>query len=303
MRRDVDRARDPRIGWTDDRSRVPLPRPVGPPRLDGGPRRQQLRPRGHGDRDAGGHGRGRRPRRSTPASTSSTRPTSTEREYGLSETLLGESLRGRRDEVVIATKFGHASLPSPLPAWGARGSRRYIRLAVEGSLRRLQTDWIDLYQLHTPDPTTPIDETIAALDELVRAGQGALPRPLEPQRLADRGGGVRRARARARHGSSRRRTSTTCWRAASRPRSSRRSGTSDSVSCPFFPLHNGLLTGKFSRDEQPGRHAHHAAAPSPRRRRAVGRARSLPRLRRARAASRCSRPRSAGSSPSRRSRA
>ena len=77
------------------------------------------------------------------------------REYGLSEALLGEALRGRRDEVVIATKFGHASIPSPLPAWGARGSRRYIRLAVEGSLRRLQTDWIDLYQLHTPDPETP----------------------------------------------------------------------------------------------------------------------------------------------------
>ena len=57
------------------------------------------------------------------------------RESGLSETLLGGALRGRRDEVVIATKFGHASLPSPLPAWGARGSRRYIRLAVEGSLR------------------------------------------------------------------------------------------------------------------------------------------------------------------------
>src|SRR6195952_1706068 len=81
-------------------------------------------------------------------------------EYGASETLLGASLRGRRDDVVIATKFGHSEIPSPLPSWGAKGSRRYIRLAVEGSLRRLQTDWIDLYQLHTPDPPTPVEETI-----------------------------------------------------------------------------------------------------------------------------------------------
>src|SRR5215207_3977729 len=62
------------------------------------------------------------------------------REYGLSETLLGAALRGHRDGMVIATKFGHSGIPSPLPAWGAGGSRRYIRLAVEGSLRRLQTD-------------------------------------------------------------------------------------------------------------------------------------------------------------------
>ena len=57
------------------------------------------------------------------------------------------------------------------PDWGARGSRRYIRIAVEGSLRRLGTDWIDLYQLHAPDPHTPIEETLAALDELVQEGK------------------------------------------------------------------------------------------------------------------------------------
>lgn len=93
------------------------------------------------------------------------------REYGLSEALLGRALRGRRDAVVLATKFGHGGIRSALPSWGAGGSRRYIRLAVEGSLRRLQTDWIDLYQLHTPDPGTPIDETLAALDDLVREGK------------------------------------------------------------------------------------------------------------------------------------
>jgi aryl-alcohol dehydrogenase-like predicted oxidoreductase len=92
-------------------------------------------------------------------------------EYGASERLLGASLTGRRDQVVLATKFGHADMSSPIPAWGAKGSRRYVRLAVEGSLRRLQTDWIDLYQLHTPDPRTPIEETVDALDELVTEGK------------------------------------------------------------------------------------------------------------------------------------
>jgi aryl-alcohol dehydrogenase-like predicted oxidoreductase len=57
------------------------------------------------------------------------------------------------------------------PDWGVRGSRRYIRLAVENSLRRLGTDWIDLYQLHTPDPRTPVEETLAALTELVAEGK------------------------------------------------------------------------------------------------------------------------------------
>jgi aryl-alcohol dehydrogenase-like predicted oxidoreductase len=57
------------------------------------------------------------------------------------------------------------------PDWGARGSRRYIRIAVENSLRRLGTDWIDLYQLHEPDPNTPIEETLAALTEIVAEGK------------------------------------------------------------------------------------------------------------------------------------
>jgi 1-deoxyxylulose-5-phosphate synthase len=90
---------------------------------------------------------------------------------GLSETLMGNALRGRRDEIVLATKFGMDMDGLNGPDWGARGSRRYIRLAVESSLRRLQTDWIDLYQLHRPDPSTPIDETLAALDDLIREGK------------------------------------------------------------------------------------------------------------------------------------
>lgn len=94
--------------------------------------------------------------------------------YGDSEERLGELLQGRRDDVVIATKFGndvrHRGQDNGAD-WGARGSRRYIRRAVEGSLRRLRTDWIDLYQLHRPDPLTPIEETLSALDDLVHEGK------------------------------------------------------------------------------------------------------------------------------------
>ncbi|HEX5532970.1 MAG TPA: aldo/keto reductase [Actinomycetales bacterium] len=90
---------------------------------------------------------------------------------GRSEELLGRVLGTRRAEVVLATKFGSDLGGVNGPDWGARGSRRYIRTAVEASLRRLGTDWIDLYQLHWPDPVTPMDETLAALDEIVREGK------------------------------------------------------------------------------------------------------------------------------------
>jgi aryl-alcohol dehydrogenase-like predicted oxidoreductase len=94
--------------------------------------------------------------------------------YGLgrSEELLGEVLAGRRDRVVLATKFGERGADMGYgPAAGARGGRAYIRRAVEGSLRRLRTDYVDLYQLHTPDPRTPVAETLAALTELVAEGK------------------------------------------------------------------------------------------------------------------------------------
>ena len=86
---------------------------------------------------------------------------------GGSEELIGEALGSRRDQVVLATKFGMA-MPDAGPE--ARGSRRYVRKAVRDSLRRLRTDWIDLYQYHEPDGVTPVEETLAALDELVREG-------------------------------------------------------------------------------------------------------------------------------------
>jgi aryl-alcohol dehydrogenase-like predicted oxidoreductase len=90
---------------------------------------------------------------------------------GRSEEILGEVLAGRRDQVVLATKFGNQSTDMGYgPAAGAKGGRAYIRRAVQNSLRRLRTDYIDLYQIHNPDPVTPIDETLAALTELVQAG-------------------------------------------------------------------------------------------------------------------------------------
>ncbi|MFT4147763.1 MAG: aldo/keto reductase [Micrococcaceae bacterium] len=94
------------------------------------------------------------------------------KEPGLSETMLGKALGDRRQDVIVATKFG-------LPVQGAngetpdmpRGSAEYVRLSIEASLKRLNTDYIDLYQFHTPDPQTPIEETLGALAELVEEGK------------------------------------------------------------------------------------------------------------------------------------
>ncbi|HET6480945.1 MAG TPA: aldo/keto reductase [Actinoplanes sp.] len=88
--------------------------------------------------------------------------------YGDSEEVVGQALAGRRDEVVLATKFSRPAGPGPNQQ-GA--SRRWIATAVENSLRRLRTDHIDLYQLHLPDPHTDIEETLAALTDLIRAGK------------------------------------------------------------------------------------------------------------------------------------
>jgi aryl-alcohol dehydrogenase-like predicted oxidoreductase len=88
--------------------------------------------------------------------------------YGSSEEILGEVLGERRKKIVLATKFG-----SQLDPEGQKkgASRAYIFSAVESSLRRLRTDWIDLYQLHRPDPITPMEETLRALGDLVREGK------------------------------------------------------------------------------------------------------------------------------------
>jgi aryl-alcohol dehydrogenase-like predicted oxidoreductase len=86
---------------------------------------------------------------------------------GGSEAFLGEALAGRRADVVVATKFGGDMGDGT----EARGSREYIRKALEGSLQRLRTEYVDLYQYHTPDHVTPFEETFGALDELVREGK------------------------------------------------------------------------------------------------------------------------------------
>lgn len=172
------------------------------------------------------------------------------REPGLSETLLGQALRGRRDEVVLATKFGHASVDVGLPPTAAKGSRTYIRRAVEASLRRLETDWIDLYQLHTPDPETPIGETLDALTDLVREGKVryighsnlAGWQIADADHVARRDGFVPFVSAQNEY--------SLLVRAAEREvlPASRRFGLG---LLPFFPLYNGLLTGKFSREGGP----------------------------------------------------
>jgi aryl-alcohol dehydrogenase-like predicted oxidoreductase len=167
---------------------------------------------------------------------------------GASEEMLGLALGAERENVVVATKFGMDMQGANGPDWGVRGSRRYVRKAVEASLRRLGTDWIDLYQLHRPDPVTPIDETLAALDELVREGK------------------VRYL------GSS----NFTGWQVVDADWTARAAGTARFVSAqneysllerdaeeelvpacehvgvgllPFFPLASGLLTGKYRRGE------------------------------------------------------
>ncbi len=87
---------------------------------------------------------------------------------GRSEELLGKALGARRHEIVVATKFG---IPMGRGEYLRGASRRYVRMAVEASLARLGTDWIDLYQVHFPDPSTPLEETVSVLDDLVREGK------------------------------------------------------------------------------------------------------------------------------------
>jgi len=173
--------------------------------------------------------------------------------YGESEVLLGKALRGRRDEVVIATKFGsprEGRVDEDDPIRSARGGRRYVRQAVERSLARLGTDWIDLYQLHFPDPITPVGETLEALTELVQEGK------------------VRYIGC----------SNLSAWQVTDAVWTSRARGLQQFISAqneysllargvelelipaleslglgllPYFPLASGLLTGRYRRGESP----------------------------------------------------
>jgi aryl-alcohol dehydrogenase-like predicted oxidoreductase len=166
-------------------------------------------------------------------------------EQGGSETLLGEVLEGRRDRVVLATKFGNEMDGGPdVP----RGSREYIRWACDQSLRRLRTDRIDLYQYHRPDGVTPLAETLAALDELVREGKvihigssNLDAAQVEEADAASRDGGL------ARFVSAQNRYSF-----VQRDAEDELLPTCERLGIgmlPYFPLESGLLTGKYRRGE------------------------------------------------------
>jgi aryl-alcohol dehydrogenase-like predicted oxidoreductase len=162
---------------------------------------------------------------------------------GLSEEYIGRALEGRRDRVLIATKFGKEMDENPHES---RGSREYIRWAVEGSLRRLRTDVIDVYQMHEPDTSTPIEETLDALHELVGEGKvryiGSSNYSAEQIEEADRA-----ARERG----------VTRFVAAQNHYSLVERAIEDDVlpvcdrlgigQLPYFPLASGLLTGKYTR--------------------------------------------------------
>jgi aryl-alcohol dehydrogenase-like predicted oxidoreductase len=165
---------------------------------------------------------------------------------GGSESFLGEALEGRRDRVVLATKFGGDMGVGTR----ARGSREYIRKAVEGSLQRLRTDYIDLYQYHTPDHVTPFEETFGALDELVRDGKVRYvghsnldaAQVEEIDALARERGWARPVSAQNRysllHRDAEQELLPTCERLGI--------GV-----LPYFPLASGLLTGKYRRGHPP----------------------------------------------------
>ena len=166
--------------------------------------------------------------------------------YGDSELLLGEVLEGRRDQVVLATKFGGNLQGANGTDWGARGSRRYIRKAVLRSLTRLRTDYIDLYQIHQPDALTPIEETLSALDDLVREG---LVRYVGSSNFT--GWQVADADWTASNNQTTRFISAqNHYSLAERGVEAELSGACERFGVgilPYFPLANGLLTGKYAR--------------------------------------------------------
>jgi aryl-alcohol dehydrogenase-like predicted oxidoreductase len=165
---------------------------------------------------------------------------------GMSEEYIGRALEGRRDQVVIATKFGSEMDERPEER---RGNPDYIRWAVEGSLRRLRTDVIDVYQMHVPDPVTPIVETLGALNDLIVDGKvrwigssNFSADQIEAAEEVARGAGFHR------------------FVSAQNQHSLVRREVEDDVLpvceklgigfLPYFPLASGLLTGKYTRGEE-----------------------------------------------------
>ena len=165
-------------------------------------------------------------------------------EPGESEALLGRALAGRRDGVTVATKFGYGRAPEGAPD-AAPGSHEYVRWAVEGSLRRLRTDVIDLYQYHRPDGTTPIAETLGAMCELVDEGKvralGVSQHSAAQIRAAHEAAGDRLVTVQDEYNLLERGAEAELLPEC------RRLGLGF---LPFFPLASGLLTGKYRRGEE-----------------------------------------------------
>jgi aryl-alcohol dehydrogenase-like predicted oxidoreductase len=169
---------------------------------------------------------------------------------GRSEELLGKSLAGKRDRAVIATKFGVDMQGANGPDFGSRAARGYVRRAVESSLRRLGTDWIDLYQLHRPDPSTPIEETLSVLDALIAEGKIRYVGHcnLAAWQVADA------AWAAEHHGLAAPISAQNHYSLLERE-----AEREITPACahyrigllPYFPLANGLLTGKYTADSPP----------------------------------------------------
>jgi aryl-alcohol dehydrogenase-like predicted oxidoreductase len=176
---------------------------------------------------------------------------------GGSESMLGEILGGRRNDIVLASKFG-LPMDEALKLSGA--SRRYIITAVEASLKRLRTDRIDLYQLHGPDPATPIEETLRALDELIRQGKiryiGCSNMPSREVASA-----LATAESSGLHGF------VSCQDEYSLLARSIERALVPTMRArglgllPYFPLAGGLLTGKYRRGEAPPEGTRFASTP------------------------------------------
>src|SRR5436190_8999340 len=164
---------------------------------------------------------------------------------GTSEEFIGRALEGRRDRFYIATKFGSEMDERPEER---RGNPDYIRWAVEGSLRRLRTDVIDLYQMHQPDPVTPIEETLGALNDLVHDGKvrwigssNFSAEQIEAAEEVARGAGFHRFVSAQNH-----------YSLVEREAEDEVLPTCEKLGIgflPYFPLASGLLTGKYRRGE------------------------------------------------------
>lgn len=167
--------------------------------------------------------------------------------HGASETLLGQVLGARRKNIVLASKFANAMDDSG-QMQGA--SPRYIRIAVEASLKRLKTDWIDLYQFHRADPSTPIEESLGALEELKRAGKirhigcsQFSPAQIRQAAGAAKKMGIPGIVTAQNHYNLLKRDMEDDFIPALRE--------SGMGFIPFYPLAGGLLTGKYTRDKAP----------------------------------------------------